>query len=231
MPLPCNQASDYYTGSDSWVFIGDTLLTVPAPNQATITLTTATPAVATLGTQITVSVALTKAIKAGERLKFGSSVVQVDNDVAIGATTIPIVPALSAITIGSTCTKNAWVRYDSFASADINLDSEMIEIRNVGACKWKSQLKTKLMANISLDGNVLSPALDLGRNLIRQAAMSTGSRIAIGILEPDGSWFQAKCQVKSLGRKIATDTAFTQSVSLEVDGDPTYGTATDLVLA
>jgi hypothetical protein len=61
--------------------------------------------------------------------------------------------------------------------------------------------------------------------------MSTESRVAIAILEPDGSWFQAKCQVKSLNRKMAVDTAFTQAISLEVDGEPIYGAATDLVLA
>jgi hypothetical protein len=231
MPLPCKQASDYFTGSSTYVFVGDTLLTVAAPNQTDITLTTATPAVAIGGASITAATALTKAIKAGERLKFGSTIVQVDDDVAIGAITIPILPALSAITIGTACTKQAWVRYDSFASADINLDSEMIEIRNAGACNWKSQIKTKGMAAISLDGNVVAPGLDLGRALIRQAVMGNDKRIAIGILEPDGSWFRARCWVKSLGRKSAADTAFTQAVSLEVDGDPIYGTATDLVLA
>lgn len=231
MPMPCFQATDYFTGSSTFVFIGDTLLTVPAPNQANITLTTAAPAVAIGGTSITVSAALTKAIRAGERLRFGNSIVQVDLDVAVGATTIPIVPALSAITVGSTCTKQAWLRYDSAASADLNLQSDAIEIRNMQPCSWRSSLKTKLMADISLDGNVVAGAVDLGRNMIRQAATSTTSRIAIGILEPDGSWFQAKCQVMTLGRKMAVDTAFTQAVTLQVDGEPIYGAATDLVLA
>ena len=87
------------------------------------------------------------------------------------------------------------------------------------------------MADISLDGNVVAGAVDLGRNMIRQAAMSTTNRIAIGILEPDGSWFRARCQVMTLGRQMAVDAAFTQAVTLQVDGEPIYGTATDLVLA
>jgi predicted secreted protein len=165
------------------------------------------------------------------RLKFGSSVVQVDDDVAISATVIPILPALSAISIASTATIQEWVRYDSFANTELNLDSESIEIRNSGACSWRSQLKTKLMATISLDGNVESGVTDLGRAVLRQAMMSTESRVAVAILEPDGSWFQAKCLVKSLGRTMPTDAAFTQAISLEVDGQPIYGPATDLVLA
>jgi hypothetical protein len=227
--MPCRQATDYYSGSSGYVFVGADLLSPAAPNQAELTLTS-TAAVAVGGTAIAVG-ALTRPIRAGLRLRFGTSIVQVDEDVATGALSIPIVPALSAIASGSAAIINPWQRYDSFASADLNIDSEMIEIRNAGACLWKSQLRTKGMASISLDGNVLSPVLDLGRNLIRQAMMSSNLRVAIGIQEPDGSWFQAKCFAKSLGRKIAVDTAFTQSVSLEVDGEPIYGPATDLILA
>ena len=230
MPLACKQATDYFTGSGTFVFVSPTLLTRAAPNQTNITITTATPAVSIGGTTLTVT-ALTRPLKAGMRLKFGSSVVQVDDDVAISATVIPILPALSAISIASTATIQEWVRYDSFATADLTIDGESIEIRNAGACSWRSQLKTKLMATISLDGNVQSGATDLGRAVLRQAVMSTESRVAIAILEPDGSWFQAKCQVKSLGRTMAVDAAFTQAISLEVDGEPIYGSATDLVLA
>ena len=231
MPLACKQASDYFVGSDTYVFVSPTLLTRAAPNQTNITITTATPAVALNGTTLTVT-ALTRPLKAGMRLKFGNSVVQVDDDVNTGATTIPILPALSTIAIASTATIQEWVRYDSFASADLAIDSESIEIRNMGACTWRSQLRTKRMATINLDGNVQAGATDLGRAVLRQAMMSPADvRVAIAILEPDGSWFQAKCQVKSLSRTMAVDAAFTQAISLEVDGDPIYGSATDLVLA
>jgi hypothetical protein len=231
MPIPCKQASDYFTGSPTIVLIGDTLLTRTAPNQADITLTTATPAVSIGGTSITLSAALTKAIRGGERLKFGSSVVQVDDDVAVGATTIPILPALSAISIGATCVKQAWLRYESPASVDLNFSADAVEMRNMQPCDWKSQLLTKRSVDISIDGNVIAIASDLGRAMIRQAVMSTDRRIMIGILEPDGSWFRARCWASALNRKMAVDTPFTQSVTLQVDGEPIYGSATDLVLA
>ena len=229
MPLPCKQASDYFTGSETYVFVSPTLLSRSAPNQTNLTITTTAAAV--VGATSIAVTALTRPMKAGLRLRFGNAVVQVDDDVNAAATVIPILPALSAIATAATATTQEWVRYDSFASADINIDSEAIEIRNMGACSWRSQLKTKLMATISLDGNVQSQATDLGKDILCQAVMRTDRRVAIGILEPDGSWFRAKCNVKSLNRKMAVDTAFTQAISLEVDGDPIYGTATDLVLA
>jgi predicted secreted protein len=231
MPTPCRGADAYFTGSNTILLIGAALLTREAPNQTNYTLTTATPAVSIGGTTITLSTALTHEIQRGERLRFGSSIVQVDETAAIAATTITIKPALSAISIGATCTKQAWKLYESAASIDSSVDSESIEIRNMGACDWVSKLKTKLMATVSIDGNAVALAADSGRALVREAANSTLKRIAFGIIKPDGSWMQGKAWIKSKADKMAVDTAYTQSVSLEVDGEVTDSPATDLVLA
>jgi hypothetical protein len=231
MPTPCRGADSYFTGSNVILLIGAVLLTREAPNQTNYTLTTATPAVAVAGTTITLATALTHDIQRGERLRFGSSIVQVDEPALTGASTITIKPALSTISIGSTCTKQAWKLYESAASIDSGIDSESIEIRNMGACDWVSKLKTKQMATVSIDGNAVALSADGGRVLVREAASSTLKRIAFGIIKPDGSWMQGKAWVKSVSDKMAVDTAYTQAVSLEVDGEVTSSPATDLVLA
>jgi predicted secreted protein len=227
--LTCPDASKYYLGNDALVLFGDTLLTPQAPTPANITLTTAAPAVAIGGPTVTLSTALTKPVYRGERLKFGSSVVQVDADANTGATTITVKPALSAIAAGATATKNALVVFEGAQNAKFDINSEFAEFRNLGACDWATFLATKKMASISFDGFPMAD--DLGYALIRQASMSRTSRLLVMVIEPDGRMFSAPCFVESLSSEASQDAPFKRSFGMKVSGQPTYGTATDLVLA
>jgi hypothetical protein len=225
----CPDANKYYLGNDALVLFGDTLLTPQAPTPANITLTTAAPAVIVGGPTITLSSALTKPVYRGERLKFGTSVVQVDADANTGATTITIKPSLSAIAAGATATKNAMVVFEGAQNAKFDISAEFTEFRNLGSCDWSSFLKTKSMATVNFDGYPMAD--DLGFAILRQATMSRQNRLFVMVIEPDGRVFSAACFVESYSSESPQDSQFKRTFGMKVSGQPNYGTATDLVLA
>jgi hypothetical protein len=229
MPDLCLDATSYFTGTRAVILVGVAPITPAAPTIADLTITTSAAAI--IGaTTLTVS-ALTKKLQRGDRLKFGSTVVQLDDPAIVGATTLLIKPALSAIASGATATTQEYVPYMSAATVDFQINGEKVEMRNLGACDWASAAKTKLSATLNFDGNLVARVNDEGGALLRAAAGSTTNRHHIKLIEPDGSMLRGNFWVESLGRKIGVDAAVTQTLNLTLDGAPIYGTATDLVLA
>jgi hypothetical protein len=217
--MACFRAEDFYLGTDTTVWVGSEYLTKDAPTSATETLTIS-GAVSVDDTSITVAAGITNPLYEGYPIRFANgSVVVVSADVAAAETNIPIEAAKSAIPDTTTATIIPVVPYFSAATVDFGTDGESIEIRNLGACDWATNLMTKRTGSLSLSGSEVidDPALAL----IRAASRSLTDRAYILIVDPSGLGTSGAFWVKSFSSPKEVDTDVKVSFELVLDGDPT----------
>jgi hypothetical protein len=214
--IALDDASNYFDGVESEVWIYRLNLTKTAPVVPTTTFTCA--AAAANATTITLSTPATQPMSKGQRLIAGNACFMLDAASLANATSLTVKPLRTAITAATVVTYRPMVPFYSVADATFKADGETITFRNFGAAPWALQAKTLLSGSFSLSGFVTKN--DPGLPLIRNGLYLQDNWVYIQYIPPDDQSFGFYAYVKSGDNGTKVDEGFMNSFELVVSDVP-----------
>jgi hypothetical protein len=215
--IALDDASNYFDGVESEVWLYNVNLTKAVPKIATVTFTVGAVAGALNATTLS-TLALPRAIPKGQRFITGNSCFLVTEAALAGATSIKVSPLKSTIAASTVITYLPMVPFYSVADATFKADGETITFRNFGAAPWALQAKTLLSGSFSLSGFVTKN--DPGLPLIRNGLYLQDNWVYIQYIPPDDQAFGFYAYVKSGDNGTKVDEGYMNSFELVVSDVP-----------
>jgi predicted secreted protein len=203
---------------EDYLVANGTILSViglPVGTSIPAVYTITTTAAAVIAAIVVAVTATTVKLYADTTLKFGTQVVTLTADAAIGATSLAVAPLTAAIASGATASTNALIPVYSVASADTQVGDNIINSRNFLSGLWQTKTVTMRDASIACSGSFVRN--DPGFEAIRTAATSR-SKLYFELVEPDGTGDKGSAFITNYSRKRQTDQHVEVSFTVNVDG-------------
>jgi predicted secreted protein len=203
---------------EDYLLANGTMLSVIAlpPGTSTPTAYTITTTAAAVALAIAIAVtATTVKLYADTTLKFGTQVVTLTADAAIGATSLAVAPLTAAIASGATASTNALIPVYSVASSDTQIGDNVINSRNFLSGLWQTKTVTMRDASIACSGTFVLN--DPGFQTIRAVAKSR-NKLYFELVEPDGTGDKGSAFITNYSRKRQTDQHVQINYTVNVDG-------------